>query len=65
MLYRLLGKFFMFFFVIPSITRAWRFARPIVAKTLCKMIEDITKDETEARARSRRDHPAGSRLPKP
>lgn len=62
MFYRLLGKFFLYFIVIPSIVRSWRFARPSVAAVLTKAIKDITKNEKKEAERSRRNHPAGSRL---
>lgn len=62
MLFRFLGKIFLYFFIIPSIVRTWRSIRPTVASTAAKAIRDIIEDDKKNEAKSREDHPAGSRL---
>lgn len=64
MFYRLLGKFFLFFFVIPSVNRTAVFVLKHASKSIAEMTHDIIMEDQKQRQRCRRDHPAGTRRPR-
>jgi hypothetical protein len=64
MFYRILGKFFLFFVIIPDFLKFYeQFLRPALKAGLLKAIEDDRKKTQAERAKSRADHPAGTRRP--
>ena len=62
MFYRFLGKFFLFFYVIPEIVKISKTAAHIAAPQLTKAILEIIEKDDKDLARARATHPAGSRL---
>lgn len=63
MLYRLLGKFFFLFYICPRINREFRMMRKHFVPIINAKITALVEKEKENAARSRRDHPAGTRRP--
>jgi hypothetical protein len=62
MLYRLLGKLFFLFYICPFIRKVASFITVMVLEIAVYGSKEQQKKDEADRARSRRDHPAGSRL---
>ncbi len=62
-IYRILGKFVMFFVIIPKIVNIYKqILRPALVSGLMKAINEDEKQNVKDLAKSRMNHPAGSKL---
>jgi hypothetical protein len=63
MLYRLLGRLFFYFYVVPEFARVTRkIVIPAIATVAKERVDEAHEKYETERAKCRRNHPAGSRL---
>lgn len=64
MFIRILGRIFFLFYICPFLRQVFAIAAKVIMRNINKEITKMEIKEREDRARSRRNHPAGSRLPR-